>query len=400
MFEPWFQGGVPCHTVIQNWVLRYGLYMLNSPKEKRDDWIYILDHTIEFGQKKCLLILGVTLEKFQKNKCKIRHEDVEVLGIDIEMKADGSSVHKSLKLASEKTGNPIQIVSDHGSNIWKGVENFILESNSDIIQTYDVTHQASIILKKQLENNQRWKDFVVDVSYTKKSLVHTILAFMAPSKPKEKARWLNLENYLSWAYSAIQQGKKEMEKLEKDKFKEKVSWIKKYKKDIKIWTNMLLMLNLMKNEVKLNGLSSTTLEMFTRNLEKSNIKINTPELKEVYIQIQQYLLDETQGLSKNPILGCSDIIESIFGKYKSFSSKSPMKEIGKSILTIPVFTSDVTPERVLKAMEETPAKNVDKWLKNKLSKSLFSKRKEFFLLGKTKKTVKKMFTNLSKVANF
>lgn len=223
---------------------------------------------------------------------------------------------------------------------------------------------------------------------------------MAPSKPKEKARWLNLENYLSWAYSAIQQGKKEMEKLEKDKFKEKVSWIKKYKKDIKIWTNMLLMLNLMKNEVKLNGLSSTTLEMFTRNLEKSNIKINTPELKEVYIQIQQYLLDETQGLSKNPILGCSDIIESIFGKYKSFSSKSPMKEIGKSILTIPVFTSDVTPERVLKAMEETPAKNVDKWLKNKLSKSLFSKRKEFFLLGKTKKTVKKMFTNLSKVANF
>lgn len=400
IFEPWFQGGVPSHTVIQNWVLRYGLHMLESSKEKRDDWIYVLDHTIEFGQKKCLLVIGITLEDFQKNNCKVRHEDAEVLVIDIETKADANSVYESLKLATQKTGTPIQMISDHGSNIWKGVELFIEESKSNIMQTYDVTHKASIILKKQLENNERWKEFVNKMSYTKKSLVHTILAFMAPGKPKEKARWLNLENYLTWAYSAIQQGTKKMNELEKDKFTERVSWIKEYKKDLKLWNNMLIMLNLMKYEVKSNGLGKKTVEAFQCRLDKSKIKINTPELKEVYSQIYEYLLVETQGLTNSHVLGCSDIIESIFGKYKKFSARSPMKEVGKSILTIPVFTNEVTPERVLTAMEKVSAKKVDQWLKKKLSKSLFAKRKKFFLLGKTKKSVKFLFQNLSKVANF
>lgn len=47
---------------------------------------------------------------------------------------------------------------------------------------------------------------------------------------------------------------------------------------------------------------------------------------------------------------------------KNFSAKSPMKEIGKSILTFPVFTSEITPEIIKVAMEETTTKDVKKWL--------------------------------------
>ena len=46
LFQPWFDGGTPCHTVIQNWVLRLGLYNLNKAKEKRDDDKFF----IEFSQ--------------------------------------------------------------------------------------------------------------------------------------------------------------------------------------------------------------------------------------------------------------------------------------------------------------------------------------------------------------
>ncbi len=399
LFAPWFNGGIPCHTVIQNWVLRLGLYNLNKAKEKRDDWIYILDHTIEFGQKKCLLILGITLEAFRKNKCKITHKDVKVLGIDIETKADAFSVTNSIKKCAKTTGKPIQIISDHGGNIWKGINDYILSASRTIIQTYDVTHKASIILKKQLENNERWKLFVTNISYTKKSLVHTILAFMAPGKPKEKARWLNLENYLAWAQSALQQAKKNMNKIEQDKFDEKVQWIKGFKKDIKEWSNMLMMLSILKNEVKINGLSSYSLENIDEKIKKSKIKTNTSALKETYSEITKYLNEETKGLT-GVFLGCTDIIESVFGKYKNFSSKSPMKEIGKSILTVPVFTSEITPEIIKIAMEETTTKDVNKWLKKNIGKSLLSRRRRFLKLGKTKKLMKKLFQNMQKVASF
>lgn len=399
LFQPWFDGGTPCHTVIQNWVLRLGLYNLNKAKEKRNDWIYILDHTIEFGQKKCLLILGITLENFYKKKCKITHQDLEVLGIDIETKADAFSVKKSLEKCAKKTGEPIQIISDRGSNIWKGINEYIISASRKIIQTYDVTHKASIILKKQLENNDRWKVFVKNMSYTKKSLVHTILAFMAPGKPKEKARWLNLENYLLWAQSSLQQAKKKMDATEQEKFDEKVSWIKDFQKEIKEWSNMLLMLNILKNEVKSNGLSSCSLGNFDAKLKKSKIEINSIALQETYIEITKYLNEEISGL-RGVFLGCTDIIESVFGKYKNFSSKSPMKEIGKSILTVPVFTSEITPEIIKKAMEETSTKDVNKWLKKNIGTSLLSRRREFLKLGKTKKYMKKLFQNIQKVASF
>ncbi len=399
LFQPWFDGGTPCHTVIQNWVLRLGLYNLNKAKEKRDDWIYILDHTIEFGQKKCLLILGITLESFRKNKHRITHKDVVVLGIDIVKKADAFSVKKALLKCSKITGIPIQIISDHGSNIWKGVCEYIASASRQIIQTYDVTHKASIILKKQLENNERWKEFVTNMSYTKKSLVHTILAFMAPGKPKEKARWLNLENYLVWAQSALQQAKKKMNQVEQEKFDEKVLWIKGFKKDIKEWSNMLLMLNILKNEVKVNGLATSSLRNIEEKIEQSKIKINTLPLQETYSEITKYLEDEMPKTT-GTFLGCTDIIESVFGKYKNFSAKSPMKEIGKSILTVPVFTSEITPEIIKNAMEATTTEDVNEWLKKNIGKSLLSKRRRFLKLGKTKKCMKKLFKNMQKVASF
>lgn len=74
--------------------------------------------------------------------------------------------------------------------------------------------------------------------------------------------------------------------------------------------------------------------------------------------------------------GCSDIIESIFGKYKNFSGRSPMKEIGRAALTIPVFTSNVVYNEVEATMETVSADNVRDWLKKNIVESLRAKRKK------------------------
>ncbi len=58
------------------------------------------------------------------------------------------------------------------------------------------------------------------------------------------------------------------------------------------------------------------------------------------------------------LLGCSDIIESIFSKYKEFSKKSPLREFREMILTIPIFTQPIDHEIVKEAMEKSPLKRV------------------------------------------
>ena len=42
----------PSHVTIRNWTLKIGYYELTHQKEKADDWIILLDHSIQFGQEK------------------------------------------------------------------------------------------------------------------------------------------------------------------------------------------------------------------------------------------------------------------------------------------------------------------------------------------------------------
>ena len=44
----WFTGRL--------WLLRLGYYKLTRPKEQADDWVWSVDHTVQLGPEKCLVI--------------------------------------------------------------------------------------------------------------------------------------------------------------------------------------------------------------------------------------------------------------------------------------------------------------------------------------------------------
>lgn len=50
----------PHYSSIRNWVGRIGLSELSRQKEKRDDWIFIIDLTLELGQEKAMVIYGIS----------------------------------------------------------------------------------------------------------------------------------------------------------------------------------------------------------------------------------------------------------------------------------------------------------------------------------------------------
>lgn len=377
LFNHCFNGGVPCHAVVQNWLMRYGLYKLKQVPAKRNDWVFFLDHSIEFGKKQCLLVLGVTLEKFRKNKCRLRHKDMEVLAVDIVESATAASVTDCLEKITKNTGIPVQFLSDGGRNILKGCIEFmkLQTANASIRQTYDVTHKTALILKHQLEEDKTWLTFCRKVIESKRSLVHTELGFLSPPKPRDKSRWQNLDAYVKWAEMILQQKTESMSNAEAERFTDKLSWLQEYRQHIREWRMMLDILDAVKTEVKINGFRKQTKREFQKSI--SCMKINSLRLKDVRDEVFTYVESECAGIT-GVYPGCSDIIESVFGKYKNFSGKSPMKEIGRSILTIPVFTSNVDYNEVKEAMESVSAKDVSTWLKENIGTSLLTRRKRAF----------------------
>lgn len=385
IFSDIYTSAIPSHTTIQNWILQYGLNELRRPVQKRNDWIFILDHTIEFGQQKCLVILGVSQKMLLKTTGPITHQQLRTLKIDISQESNSKRVHDTLKTLMRKTGIPVQIVSDHGSDLKKAITDICLE-HPKVKFTYDITHKCGILVKHALSRDILWNRFIENYSYTKRKCVHSRFAFLSPPKLKDKSRWMNLDICVDWANKILkfeENLKKNVDKLHLEKknlatnFKEIFGWIHTFSQRIVRWGEIMNVVRIARDEVKANGLSTNTADRFYKRIE--SLSIDTEEVRVLVDELCNFLREQTKSISVGQkFLGSSDIIESVFAKYKNFSSRTPMKGIGKTVLTIPVFLSQITTDKVGEALRSCPNKNVTKWLNDHIGQSVFSQRAKSF----------------------
>lgn len=394
----------PSHTTIQNWVLKCGVAHLADGAERRDDWIFILDHTVEFGTKKCLLVLGVPRDGLRKGRCAAKHEDAVVLAIHLSDKTSSDDIKAVLSKTAGKVGTPIQIVSDHGRDIKKAAEEYIKSAPRPIVYTYDITHKTGAILKRALGDDDAWQEFVRKCVDAKRLVLQTEMGHLAPPKPSDKARWLNLDAYVEWADAVRSHGDKcalwNTDTREAVRFRKFFGWLEEYSSTLNRWRLMLKVLQMAKAEVKINGLRHGTTEMFMRRVAK--VKGASADAHEIIEDLRSFLERETAVLPDGGVwLGTSDIIESVFGKYKSLSQRGAMKGVGKTVLAIPVFTGKASITRTKEALEKVTCDRVSEWVANNLGESLFAKRGK--ALGKPRKakyTVKFSGCESRKAANF
>ena len=434
---------VPSFNSVRSWMFRLGLYLTRQAQEWREDWIFILDHTMKLGQRKCLLILGVTKEQLQTKGYALQHQDVTVLGMDVVTTSTGETVKEQLKQVSEKVGTPLQILSDHGSDIKKGVESYQLE-NSTVIYTYDITHKMAALLKAELHTDEKWNDFLKQCGQARTSLKQTNLHFLLPPRQRTKARYSNIAPRIEWGEKIIayqQRGEYEQidpaftldqqtikaveeafgsasahplsmavaaeesktyvnqdafteslltligdEQVEQMKsviypaaaqgqrqFEQKLGWVVDYRDALEIYAQMNQLVTMAEEEVKHHGLDQHSYTLFENSVAD---RVLSPQAASLAKKISQYVKAEGEQIPNGQILlGTSDIIESIFGKYKYLSSECPVRDMGKMILTMPVLTTELTRELVKTAMESVQALDVEKWADKLLGKSSLSKQR-------------------------
>lgn len=369
----------PSHVTIQNWILKYGVAQLGENIEKRDDWCIILDNTIEFGTMKCLLVLGIPLSKFRRNGCQVKHADVVVLGLTVTDKMNAAKIKETLDVIAAEIGAPAQAVTDHGSDIKRGVEDFIKTLPNTPVYTYDITHKTAIILKHHLKDDTRWEEFVRKAVECKRLVLQTECGHMAPPKPSDKARWLNLDAYVTWAQSVrahtneLQRDPKQQKEAENAK--KAFGWLDEFADELRVWEGIVKVLQTAKDEVKTNGLDKGTRKRMAMRLEALGLG-ESPTVVDVITELVEFAEAQTAALPDgDKWLGASDIIESVFGKYKRFSQRASVKGVGKTVLTMPVFTGELSVEKLLQVMEDVRGSEVTQWILDNLGVSLFSKRK-------------------------
>lgn len=434
-----FAAAVPSFVSVQVWLYRCGLYLLSRPLERREDWILILDYTLELGVHKCLVILGIPEAELQRSGYSPGHRALQLMALEVSATSSGEQVAEQLERVRRQVGGVVQVIADHGSDLRKGIKLF-QHRHPEVIDTYDVSHRMATLLKQALGDDARWNAFLSECSRCRVELQQTELAFLRPPRQRRTARFMHLETHLGWAerllayyergdFSAIvarhslswslweqlvvHVGPEQAAPLRaliglpypdpaafrqalaahlgaavdtldapfwqqadagRRRFLEYFGWLLDYRHELATYSELLARAQLTQTHLKHHGLSRESGAQVAALLEQ---RPTTPEprVQRFSARILEYLDAEGGKIpAERTLLASSDAIESVFGKYKAFTERSPLREIGQRVLMIPLFLTELTQDLVRQALETIRTADVRRWVQEHIGPSMLAKR--------------------------
>ncbi len=310
--------------------------------------------------------------------------------MEVLSKATGEVIKEKLELLSKTVGIPQQILGDCGSNLKKGISLY-QEDYPDVIYTYDVTHAMSNLLKYQLATDKIYQNFLEDCHYCRLQIQQTELSFLTPPRQRSQCRYFNVERLVEWANQLLKSPLDVIFQLIPDhnpeeisqRLKEKFTWLAYYEEPLKKWRKMVFLTRSLEKQVKIDGFHQQSVDNFESQISSVSLSSELLEFKEKILQYLHQQINRLKTDTEQSFLATTDILESLFGKYKEFSARCPLKELRQMLLTIPLSTMNLTSDIIQKALETIGGNALEKWLNETFNPSMLSKRKTLFAQSRT-----------------
>jgi hypothetical protein len=132
-------GWVPHFTSVINWTLRVGLGLLEQVELVDTPWLAIIDHSIDIGTKKALVVLRVPLDALSRRGTAIQLEDCQCVGLRIAETVNGETVARHLQEIFMRSGTPAAITKDCDATLQKGVRLWMAEAQVVVPSTLTIT---------------------------------------------------------------------------------------------------------------------------------------------------------------------------------------------------------------------------------------------------------------------
>lgn len=372
---------VPLWQTGRLWLLRLGYYKLMRAKEQADDWVWIVDHTVQLGAEKCLVILGIRLSALPPAGSCLKHTDVEPLALFPVTKSNGEIVWQQLEETVAKTGVPREIIGDHGSDLKSGVEKFC-QAHPETSYLYDIKHKTAAVLKHELQVDEDWVAFTQLATQTKKRVQQTSLAALAPPNQRSKARYMNVDLLIGWGNQMLtflaKQAQIPSAEFEQEQVAEKLAWVTDFREQLAEWGTLLQLITTTESFVRTQGLSHDCQHKLEKHLADLGLT-HTERTKKVHAQLLAFVAQEaSQAKSNERLLGSSEVVESVFGKLKRLEQDQAKSGFTALLLSVAAMLSATTGEVIQEALETVRTKQVLEWCKDTLGKSTQAKRREAF----------------------
>lgn len=199
-----FKEWIPHFTSVINWTLKLGLALLKEVAPISEPWIAIMDHSIDIGIKKVLVVLRVKLSALRHRESAITLKDCECIGIKIHEKSNGEIIANDLSGIFEKSGIPMAVLKDGGSDLARGVDLWQEQIEKKVEVIDDIGHVVANAIKAQYEKSKLFKVFLNIMDQCGKRLRQTKLAFLKPPKLRSKGRFQSISITAHWAVKILE----------------------------------------------------------------------------------------------------------------------------------------------------------------------------------------------------
>jgi len=373
----------PHWTTGRLWLLRFGLAQLNAHKTKASDWVWMIDHSVQIGPQKVLLIIGIRQEALPERGQSLRLEDMELIVLESMESSTREDVADRLMEAANRTCVPRAIVNDQGSDLTGGVEIF-QKTHTKTLAIHDTKHKAACLLKARLERNPRWQSFATRVGQARCAIQQTEQAPLVPPGPRPKSRFMNLGPQLKWATKVLavvdHPPASVLAKTTPARLEEKLGWVREYREELTEWAQWQTIVDETNALVASHGLDETTVTVLKQQLKKRlPPKQRTAGSRQLVKDLTKFVGEQASQVPKGERLpGSTEVLESCFGKYKALEKHHAKSGFTSLLLGIGALIGKVTTEAVGSAMRAIPAQDVRDWCEEHLGKTFFAQRRAAF----------------------
>jgi len=366
----------PSCTTIRSWIVRLGRYALCRPLDHTADWVWMIDHTVQIGNHKLFVILGCPLADVPWAQRCLSLADLQLIALVPMHSSTQELVATELENASQRTGVPRLIVSDHAGDLKKGVEQF-QKQHVQTAYVHDIAHHGANVLENRWERDGRWHEFLSQLKQTNLKLRQTEHAYLLSPALRPKARFMNVRVLLRFARRVLCVLDSPVPNASVE---EKYGWLRGFREELLGWLEQHRLVQTTIDHVRRYGLSVTTESELERAWGTLSERPGTAMVAG-YLRVYARKYG-SQARSGETLVGSTDALESSFGKLKSLEGEAAAGGFSGLVLALGALTGKADESTVQAALENVPIKKAEGWIKHTLGTTMRWMRRH--VLGREK----------------
>jgi hypothetical protein len=381
-------GRAPTAGTVRLWLLRVGLGQVRRPKAAAADWVWLMDHSTQVDDAKCFVVLGVRLSALSKKRLPLTYEDVEPFATTIMHVSDGPAVCNALEEISKRVGIvPTALLSDQGTDLRAGSDLF-LQAHPGTRSLHDMAHRAAVELKTLLTQDPLWEAFCQQANLFKRQVQQTPLAALAPPAQRSKSRYMNLPTLIDWACRiltpAVFNAHKVAELLEVPTFLvvEKVAAFFPFVACIPLWSELSHVATVFRQVIGVEGYHAGAADQIT-DLLATPASGDAARLRE---RLLSFLSTQVSNLRPGECIpGSTEILESVFGRYKGIQGSHLRTGFQVGVLDISAITAPTEAACVATTLINVKTSDIRAWRQGEFGTTVAAQRRLIRMLEPVKK---------------